>query len=280
MKKDIFKSVMLALCMLVSFYANAHGFEVDGIYYNILTTTEVEVTFKGSYSSEFSEYKGKVEIPESISYDGSTYSVTSIGYSAFYYSSGLTSITIPNSVTSIGNSAFYGCSGLTCITIPNSVTSIGTWAFYGCKGLKNVINCSSLDISAGSSLHGYVAYYADKVITDDEQIGDFIFKDMELVAYTGNDKDVKLPDNYYGGNYTIGEFAFKGCTGLTSITIPNSVTSIGYSAFEGCKGLTSITIPNSVTSIGTCAFYGCEGLKTVINCSSLDISAGSSLHGY
>ncbi len=97
---------MLALCMLVSFYANAHDFEVDGIYYNILTTTEVEVTFGSSY---YDEYAGKVEIPESISYNGSTYSVTSIG-----------------------NHAFSGCTGLTCITIPNSVTRIGSWAFKGC----------------------------------------------------------------------------------------------------------------------------------------------------
>ena len=172
MKKDIFKSVMLALCMLVSFYANAHDFEVDGIYYNILTTTEVEVTFKGSYSSEFSDkYTGKVEIPESISYDGSTYSVTSIGYDAFYGCTGLTSITIPNSVTRISSWAFKRCTGLASITvdagnavydsrencnaiieketnslifgykntvIPNSVTSIGSSAFEDCTGLASI----------------------------------------------------------------------------------------------------------------------------------------------
>lgn len=115
--------------MLVSFYANAHDFEVDGIYYNILTTTEVEVTFDSSY---YNEYAGKVEIPESISYNGGTYSVTSIGEQAFVGCTGLACITIPNSVTSIGNEAFFGCTGLTSITIPNSVTSIGRYAFYGC----------------------------------------------------------------------------------------------------------------------------------------------------
>ena len=57
--------------------------------------------------------------------------------------------------------------------------------------------------------------------------------------------------------------AFEGCTGLTSITIPNSVTSIGWGAFYGCTGLTSITIPNSVTSIYSSAFYGCAGLTDV-----------------
>ena len=101
---------MLALCMLVSFYANAHDFEVDGIYYNILTATEVEVAFKGNSYNEYSyEYAGKVEIPESVTYNGKTYSVTSIGNEAFVGCTGLTNITIPNSVTSIGNYAFSGC---------------------------------------------------------------------------------------------------------------------------------------------------------------------------
>ena len=62
---------------------------------------------------------------------------------------------------------------------------------------------------------------------------------------------------------SIGESAFSGCSGLTSLTIPNSVTSIGESAFYGCSGLTSLTIPNSVTSIGGSAFYGCSGLTSL-----------------
>lgn len=90
--------------------------------------------------------------------------MTWIGEAVFYKCTGLTSITIPNSVTSIGNSAFLGCTGLTSITIPEGVTRIGYDAFEGCTGLKTVINLSSLDISAGSSDHGYVAYYADKVV--------------------------------------------------------------------------------------------------------------------
>ena len=62
---------------------------------------------------------------------------------------------------------------------------------------------------------------------------------------------------------SIGSWAFKGCKGLTSVTIGNGVTSIGYSAFEGCTGLTSVTIPDSVTSIGNGAFYGCTGLTSI-----------------
>ena len=84
------------------------------------------------------DYWGKVVIPESVTYGRKTYSVTSIGESAFSGCSGLTSITIPNSVTSIGSSAFSGCSKLTSITIPNFVTSIGESAFSGCIGLTNI----------------------------------------------------------------------------------------------------------------------------------------------
>ncbi len=81
------------------------------------------------------------------------------------------------------------------------------------------------------------------------------------VTYNGTTYMVTKIDNY--NHYDYGYYAFQGCTGLTSVTIPNSVTSIGSSAFIGCTGLTSVTIPNSVTSIGYDAFYGCTGLTSV-----------------
>ena len=93
----------------------------------------------GLYSSNNKDaYVGNIIIPESTTYNGTTYSVTSIGEYAFYNCSGLTSVTIPNFVTSIGEYAFYYCSGLTSVTIPNSVTSIGYNAFADCSGLTSV----------------------------------------------------------------------------------------------------------------------------------------------
>ena len=148
----LLKRLLLAIvAFLLSTTASfAHDFEVDGIYYNILSESDktVEVTNKGSISGS---YSGKVPIPSTVTYSGTIYTVTSIGYSAFYSCSGLTEVTIGNSVTSIGTSAFRGCSGLSSVTIPNSVIEIGQYAFRDCIGLTEV-NFNAEDcISMGSS---------------------------------------------------------------------------------------------------------------------------------
>ena len=198
-------------------------------------------------------------------------SVTSIGSSAFAGCSGLTSVTIPDSVTSIGSYAFAGCSGLTSVTIPDSVTSIGSYAFYNCYKLVEVINKSGLNITKGSRDNGYIAYYVLNVkkggTSDIVNKDGYLFYTYDnvnyLLAYVGANTDLTLPADYNGQNYEIYKYAFYNCSGLTSITIPDSVTSIGKSAFEYCSGLTSVTIGNSVTSIGGWAFYGCSGLTSV-----------------
>ena len=154
--------------------------------------------------------------------------VTSIGWCAFEGCSSLTSVTIPNGVTSIGAYAFSGCSSLTSITIPNSITSIGESAFKDCNSLPVIDNIR----------------YADTYLVETV--------DKSLSSYTIKD-----------GTKWIGFTAFQDCSKLTSITIPNSVTSIERSAFSGCSRLTSVTIPNSVTSIGNYAFQDCSGLTSI-----------------
>ncbi|MBO7119236.1 MAG: leucine-rich repeat domain-containing protein [Bacteroidaceae bacterium] len=102
----------------------------DGIYYNFSSySSTATVTYR---DQNYNSYSGDVVIPESVTYNGKTYSVTSIGYRAFSDCSSLTSITIPNSVGYIGTAAFMFCSSLTSITIPESVTSIGNYAFADC----------------------------------------------------------------------------------------------------------------------------------------------------
>ena len=142
------KHLFTALLLLCTTVASAHDFEVDGIYYNILSEEDktVEVTYKGTSYSEYSnEYTGDVVIPESVTYNGNTYSVTSIEYAAFIRCTGLTSVVIGNSVTSIGDYAFESCTNLTGeLVIPGSVTSIGNAAFNRCFDLTSVVIGSSV----------------------------------------------------------------------------------------------------------------------------------------
>ena len=130
--KHFLLTVAMLLCSTSLF---AEDFEVDGIYYNVTSSSDktVAVTYRGNhYNSYSNEYSGSVTIPESVTYNGTAYSVTSIGSYAFRICYDLTSVEIPNSVTSIENDAFDQCERLKSVTIPNSVTSIGNSAFSHC----------------------------------------------------------------------------------------------------------------------------------------------------
>ena len=120
--------------MLASSKAFAYSALIRGIYYNFSGNKAV-VTHK---DVDYCSYSGSVVIPQSVTYRGKTYRVTSIERGAFYACRSLTSVTIPNSVTSIEEYAFQGCTSLKSITIPNSVFSIEGNAFGGCSSLKSI----------------------------------------------------------------------------------------------------------------------------------------------
>ena len=266
------RKLLLLLMTLLPMLANAYDACIDGIYYNF-SGDKATVTYRDYY---YNSYSGAVVIPESVTYNGWEYYVTSIGSYAFYectrltsvtignsvtsigdeafrYCSGLTSVTIPNSVTSIGEWAFYNCSSLTSVTIPNSVTRIGDYAFWYCSGLTSVTIGNSVTSIGNSAFSGCTGLTSITIGNSVTSIGDEAFSGCTSLT------SITIPESVT----SIGSNAFWYCTSLTSITIPNSVTSIGVHAFSGCTSLTSITIGNSVTSIGSYAFSGCSGLTSV-----------------
>ena len=204
-------------------------------------------------------------------------SVTTIGDRAFYGCSGLTSIDIPNSVTSIGGSAFSGCSGLTSIDIPNSVTSIGYEVFKGCTGLSSIEIPNSVTTIGDYAFEDCTGLTSIEIPTSVVNISPRAFNNTawynsleDGMVYINNIAyryKGTMPDGekfaIKEGTRKINEYAFNGCTGMASIEIPNSVTSIGDAAFSGCRRLFELFIPNSVKNIGDYAFNGCDLLYTL-----------------
>jgi len=206
--------------------------------------------YKGSWVAAVSpEPTAALTIPSRLG--GKT--VTCIGPSAFYYCSGLTSVTMPNGVSSIGASAFSGCSGLVSVKIPGSVTSIGEWAFSGCSGLTGVTIPNGVRSIGAAAFSGCIGLASMTIPNGVTSIGSAAFYGCSGLASVAMPNSVK----------SIGTSAFSSCSGLTSVTVPDGVTSIEGSVFMDCIGLVSATIPNSVTRIGNSAFSGCSGLTSV-----------------
>ncbi len=166
----------------------AQGTKIGNLYYNLDATNQTaEVTYELLYSTNNYKDLTTANIPASVTYSGTTYSVTSIGWGAFLDCSSLTSVTIPNSVTSIGYGAFAGCSSLTSVTIGNSVTSIGESAFANCSSLTSVTIPNSVT-----------------------SIGNTAFRDCSGLT------SVTIPNSVT----SIGYDAFYNCSSLTAIYVP------------------------------------------------------------
>ena len=246
MKK--FKSlVLIVIGLLCSVSVSAEDFEVDGIYYNITSQADntVAVTYRGDDYYDYSnEYSGEVKIPESVTYSGNTYSVTSIGENAFYECWNLTSVEIGNSVTSIGERGFSSCRSLTSVELPNSVTSIDISAFYGCSSL------TSVEIPNSVTSIGWSAFSECSSLTSVE---------------IGNSVE------------TIGWYAFSGCVNLKKLISHAEVPPVCDSDVFGGVNTQECTLQVPEKSISAYQqadqwkrFFFIEGVPTAIGSVTVD----------
>ena len=203
------KALLFALFVhLFSMTVAAYDAYIDGIYYSF-DETEASVT------SGNTKYAGSVVIPQTVTFDGNTYQVTSISSQAFYKCYDLTSISIPSSITSIGSKAFMDSYKITTIYI----TDLGAWC-----------NISFWDTSANP------LSYAKHLYVNGQEVQDLVIPEtatkISNLAFNGNSviTSIDIPKTVT----SIGNSAFAGCNKLSSVTIPESVTSIGNYAFDMC----------------------------------------------
>ncbi len=259
MKHALTSFFLAMMAILVPAAVQAHDFVVYSICYNITGSNEVAVTYLGD-SPYSGNYSGNIDIPRTVTYNGKTYNVTSIGDMAFLFCENLKKVTIGPLVTSIGEMAFADCTSLSSVSFPGSLTSISRFAFMGCSSLTSVTLPNSLTT---------IPFYA--------------FEGCGL-------KSLTIPPSVT----TIDAYAFGSCSGLSSLTIPSTVTRLGANPFAYCSGLKSITveggnpnydsregcnaiietatntlvtacqatiIPSSVTAIGPYACAECNGMS-------------------
>lgn len=227
----------------------AHDFEVNGIFYKIMTNTSVYVSYKGDNVIDFSdEYSGSINIPPTVTYNGKTYTVEGVWNNAFKYCTGVTSITIPNTVTTINQSAF-SVTGITSIEIPSSVTTIGQDAFNSCESLKTAY-------IGGGTIQSRAFYYATKL--EEVTLGNNVTEIQSVAFDDCNIKTVIIEGN---ANPTVNANAFERALASTGATL---IVPVGrLDEFKGKTGWTDFNVV--------------EATKTLkLNYTSVELYAGDS----
>ncbi len=298
--KKYFGLFALLLCTSTAWAVDFTADDINGntINYNIIDADalEVEVAMTGSSSQTKTKYSGDIVIPETVDYDGKTYTVTTIGEGAFYYAqSTVTSLQLPKTITTICEYAFaYYCDTAKSfcgiegdeegtLRIPANITTLYDYAFYQSKGFTRIYIedsteplehiCTSSTKGAFRSCSGVTSLYWGRNITWTDSYCPWrglSFSDVEI-----RDKVTHLPaGSFYGLTFTEFEFPenitsvdadylFYNCSNLKSVELPDCVDKVGYSMFYGCSALEDVYIPEGVTTFDYRAFYNCTSLKTI-----------------
>ena len=250
--------------------AGAYDFKDDnGLCYKInYDGTTVTVTYETTSSPSYNSLSGAVVIPETVTYEGTTYTVNTIDRDAFRGCKNITSLTVAKSIEFLNSYAFEGCTGLTTLTW-NAVRCYFFDASDGPDSNDVFTDCSSLtSLVFGDD----VEWFSDEIFFWSPSLKSVVIgNSMTNIDYGMFSGCTSLMEVTIGNSVTeIGSFAFNGCSSLASITIPDAVTYIGDGAFNGCSSLADVTIPSSVETVGYDAFAGCSSLKSVtwnaINC--------------
>ncbi|HEY5593007.1 MAG TPA: leucine-rich repeat domain-containing protein, partial [Paludibacter sp.] len=265
MKRQLLLFTVLFLSLIS---IQARSFVLDGTNYNI---SSAFIPYSVSVTSGVS-YTGDLVIPSTVSYNDTVFSVTSINSNAFNGSSGLTSVSIPNSVSSIGVGAFYGCSELTSINLsPDNSYFIFTDGILYNTIQNQLIYCinsktGKIDIPKTVKVIGIGAFYGCKSITSVSVPNSItVINSLAFNNCTGL-ATVTIGDSTNTGTRTsivIQSTAFTGCSGLTSLSLYEPIASY-YSPFQNLASLKTLTIGNSVTTIDYSAFSTLPGLTKVI----------------
>lgn len=304
------KHLLFLAGMLLSFSAAAEKIELDGIYYNLGNGT-AEVTYRGDeedgwmYFNYDELYTGNVVIPESITYNGTTYQVNAIGNDAFAGSKIMTSLHLPSTIKTMGSGIFSLCNGLAQITVDDDNTEFfsydgllytkkNTELYFVPKGIWGEVTLldgiSTIPLSAFQNCTGITTVTIPETVTEIADGAFYGCSSLEEIFF--NDKLT-----------TIGEYAFGKCTNLQIVNFPESlktiktcaflscrnlyyallhegITSIGKMAFYDCENLMGIELPSTLTSIAEKAFMGCYNLGSIKNKSKLKVEAGQEDNGY
>lgn len=269
------KLLLTLSLLLTSLCAGAAEIWISGLRYDLDATTK-KATVTGCMTSR----TGDVNISSSVSYEDQSYTVTAIGADAF---SGMliSGIKIPSTVTTIGNRAFADCSSMTWITIPESVTTIGISALSNCEKITKVTIPSKVTTISNSLFSGCQSLKTISLPDGLTSIDEEAFNNCSAIeSISIPSKVTKIGKNaFYGcshlssitlpkGITNIEDGTFYGCMSLASINIPDGVQYIGFKAFT-LSGLYTVVIPGSVTTISYRAFANCNNLQTLILCNGV-----------